>query len=123
MDDTPASRRLAGGITEDVVTALAGLDGIHVISRTSVTASAGNGRTVASIGRDLGAQYVLEGSVRRSGDHVRISVRLARAGRDRHVWAQTFDRQVDDLFTIEAGVADEVATALRRLLAPEPEPG
>jgi PAS domain S-box-containing protein len=120
LDDTPAVRQLAGGITEDVLTAVARLDGVRVVSQTSVLASALGGRTVAHIGRELGAHFVLEGSVRQSNGLVRVSARLARVGQDRHVWAETFDRQFDDAFALQTGIAAAIAAELCRRVVPAP---
>lgn len=108
---------LAAGLTEDLATALAAVDGVRVVSRTSVLALAGPGRTAARIARELHADYVLEGSVRRAGESVRITVRLARAGRDRHVWARTYDRPLADPLAVQLDVAHSSAAALRSWLA------
>jgi PAS domain S-box-containing protein len=123
MGDTPAGRQLASGLTEDLLTELSAVSGLRVISRTSVLAAAGQGRSVAAIARDLGAGYVLEGSVRRADNRVRISVQLARGGADQHVWAATLDRELDDPFAVQTELARTIAHELRTRLSDPASPG
>lgn len=118
LDDAPLSRQFASGVTDDIITAIAGQPEIRGVSSTTVIAHAGDGRTVAQLGRELAAEYVLEGSVRQAGDRIRVSVRLARSGRDRHIWAQTLDRDLFDALAVQAELASHVAGELARLLGP-----
>jgi PAS domain S-box-containing protein len=120
IDETVQGRRIAAGLTEEVVTTLAEVDGLRVLSRRSVAAMAVTNRTVAALARDLEARYVLEGSIRMAGGRVRVSLRLALAGRDRTVWAESFEAPLDDPFALESGIAGAVARALEQhLLAPD----
>ncbi|HSJ23898.1 MAG TPA: PAS domain S-box protein [Longimicrobiales bacterium] len=117
LDDTPLSRQLAGGITDDIITAIAGRDEFLVVSSTTVLAHADGNRTVAQLGRDLAVSHVLEGSVRQAGDRIRVSVRLSRPGRDRHVWARAYDREMYDALAVQAELARQVADELARRMA------
>ncbi|MFP6696448.1 MAG: adenylate/guanylate cyclase domain-containing protein, partial [Alphaproteobacteria bacterium] len=89
------------GMTEDLTTALSRFDGLFVIARNSAFTYKGEAVDVTRVGRELGVRYVLEGSVRRSGNRVRINAQLIDAGADRHVWAERFDRQIDDVFELQ----------------------
>jgi PAS domain S-box-containing protein len=118
MDESAVTREIAAGISEDVVAELAAVEELRVVSRTSVLALAGPGRTVAGLARELDADHVVEGSVRRAGDRIRVTVRLVRAGRDRHVWAQSYERQVGDAFSAQSELAAAIASAVGRSLRP-----
>lgn len=102
----------ADGITEDVIAHLAKIRALRVISRTSVMAFKRRERSLAEIGRTLGARIVLDGSVRRLGDRVRIVAKLVDVEEDRHLWAETYDRRLTDIFSIQTDVALHIAGAL-----------
>jgi TolB-like protein/Flp pilus assembly protein TadD len=106
------------GVTEDIIAQLARIDGLRVISRTSVMQYKGTSKTVRQIGEELGVAAVLEGSVRRSGDQVRIVAQLIDARTDEHLWAETYDRGVQDVLKIQADVARRIAQALEAELSP-----
>jgi adenylate cyclase len=106
------------GITEDIIAQLARIDGLRVISRTSVMQYKGTSKTVLQIGEELGVAAVLEGSVRRSGDEVRIVAQLIDARTDEHLWAETYDRGIQDVLKIQADVARRIAQALEAELSP-----
>ncbi len=98
----------ADGITEDILTELSRFRHLDVISRNTSFAFKGRALKVADVARELGVQYVLEGSVRKAGNRVRVTVQLIDAESDRHLWAERYDRDLEDLFAIQ----DEVTRAI-----------
>lgn len=112
LSANPSDEYFSDGITEDVLTALAKIGDLHVISRTSSMAYKGTDKTLREIGRELGAATIVEGSVRRQGDRVRIVAQLVDARDDRHVWAETYDRDLTDIFAIQSEIAEAIASAL-----------
>jgi len=110
-DLSPASGQeyFADGITEEVITNLAQTLPLRVISRTSVMRYKGTNESIAQIARDLGVDAIVEGAVARSGDRVTITVQLINAAEDRHLWAQTYDRHLEDILAIEAEVSRAIA--------------
>jgi TolB-like protein/DNA-binding winged helix-turn-helix (wHTH) protein len=103
----------ADGITDEITTDLAKLAGPRVISRTSAMQFKGTRKSVPEIARDLNAGAVVEGSVERSADRVRVRVQLIQASNDRHIWAEEYDRQLSDVFHLEADVAEDVAQQIQ----------
>jgi len=106
------------GITEDIIAELSKINDLRVISRTSVMRYKGVERDVKEVGRELGVQTVLEGSVRRAGSRVRIVSTLIDAETDRPLWAETYDRELEDVFAIQSEVSRQIAVALKASLAP-----
>ena len=102
----------ADGISEDIITALSKISGLAVIARNSTFAYKGKSVRVQEIGRDLGVRYVLEGSVRKAGDRVRITAQLIDATDGHHVWAARFDRDLSDIFDLQDEITSNVVTAL-----------
>ena len=100
------------GLTEDVLTELSRFRELFVISRNTSFKYKGQAVDVKKVARDLGVQYVLEGSVRRAGDRIRITVQLIDAESDRHVWAERYDRKLEDIFAIQ----DEMTSAIVAVL-------
>ena len=115
----PENEYFADGITEDVIAQLSKIRALKVISRTSVMAFKQRDRSLKEIGARLEAATLLEGSVRRVGDRVRIVAQLIDAETDRHLWSETYDRQLTDVFAIQADVALHIAAALRAELSPD----
>jgi serine/threonine protein kinase/tetratricopeptide (TPR) repeat protein len=107
----------ADGVTEDVIAHLAKIRSLKVISRTSVMAYKKSERSLREIGEKLGAATVVEGSIRRAGNRVRIVAQLVDAVTDEHIWADTYDRDLTDIFAIQSDVALNIATALRAQLS------
>ena len=103
----------ADGLTEELITFLSQLRGIRVIARTSVFAYKSTAKSVAQIGSELGVSSVLEGSVRKSGDRIRITVQLIETRSQEHIWSETFDRRLDDIFAVQTALAREVARTLK----------
>src|SRR5579863_330168 len=107
----------ADGITEDVIAHLAKIRSLKVISRTSVMAFKKSDLSLKEIGEKLGAATVVEGSIRRAGNRVRIVAQLIDACTDEHIWADTYDRDLTDIFAIQSEVALNIANALRAQLS------
>jgi TolB-like protein/Flp pilus assembly protein TadD len=108
----------ADGITEDVIAHLSRIGALQVISRTSVMRFRQRVLPLSEIGRALGASTLLDGSVRWSGDRVRIVATLVDVAADRQIWAETYDRQMTDIFSIQTDVALQIAAALKAELSP-----
>lgn len=120
MSSDPENEYFADGMTEELITVLSQLPGLQVIARTSVTPYKTSPKPVSHIGSELGVGTVLEGSVRKAGNQVRITVQLIDAVSQGHLWASTYDRKLDDIFAVQSDVAKEVAEALKiRLGQPE----
>jgi adenylate cyclase len=118
MSDDPKQEYFSDGITEELITALAKLDGLKVISRTSAFSFKGKDLDLRTIGTRLNVKNVLEGSVRKAGNRLRISVQLINVDDDTHVWAESFDRELKDMFAIQEDISQAVVTKLRvQLLA------
>lgn len=106
------------GMTEDVITQLSKVAGIKVISRTSVMRYKNTNKTLREIAKELDVAVILEGSVRRSGNRLRINGQLIDASTDEHIWADTYDRELKDVFEIQSDVAQHIANALKTKLSP-----
>jgi eukaryotic-like serine/threonine-protein kinase len=115
----PENEYFADGITEDVIAQLAKIQALKVISRTSVMPFKGRQQGLREIADRLQVATLLEGSVRRAGDRVRIVAQLIDAETDRHLWAETYDRQLTDIFAIQTEVALHIAAALEAELSPD----
>ena len=109
----------ADGIQDDILTNLARIGDLKVISRTSVMSYRGQTHNVREIGKALNVATILEGSVRREGQRVRINVQLIDASNDKHLWAQIYDRELTDVFAIQSELAREIASALKATLSPD----
>ena len=117
-----ANDYFAEGMHEDVLTNLAKVADLKVISRSSVREFVpGEPRNLRAIGRALGARHILEGSVRRAGDRVRISVHLTESTTGQQIWAQQYDRDLDDIFTIQHAIASQIVDHLQAQLSPTEE--
>ncbi len=109
----------AGGLHEDILTQLSRMEGFEVVSRTSVMPYFDSDKSLGAIAEELGADYVVEGSVRRIDDHVRVTVQLIQADNDRHVWADNFDREVRDEFATQSAIARDISQTIQRELRPD----
>jgi serine/threonine-protein kinase len=107
------------GVTEDIITQLSKISSLKVISRTSVMRFKGTSEGLRQIGDTLGVGTVVEGSVRRAGDRLRITAQLIDVRTDAHLWAETYDRRLTDVFEIQSDVAQRISDALRARLTPE----
>ncbi len=119
MSDDKDSGYFADGVHEDILTNLANVGALKVISRTSMVQYRDTKKPLRQIGSELGVAYILEGSVRRSGNKVRVTGQLIRAATDEHVWAKTYDRDLTDVFAIQAELSHEIALALQAVLTPQ----
>jgi TolB-like protein/tetratricopeptide (TPR) repeat protein len=108
----PEDEYFSDGVTEDIRARVASLGALRVISRTSAMRYKGTDKSPPLIAAELGVAYVMEGSVRRTPDRVRIVVQLVDPATDLHLWSETFDRKVEDVFEIQSQVARQVAGAL-----------
>jgi TolB-like protein/Flp pilus assembly protein TadD len=118
-EEKDASAFFSDGIHEDILTNLALISELRVVSRTSVMQYRGTNKTIRQIGQELGVTYVLEGSVRRAGNKVRVTGQLIRAANDEHVWAKAYDRELSDIFAIQEALATEIAGALKAAITPQ----
>ena len=112
LSNDPEQQYLADGITEDLTTDLSRITGMVVISRTTAFTYRNRPIDIRQIGRELNVRYVLEGSVRRSGDRIRCNAQLIDAESDSHIWAERFDLLADDLFWLQDEVTGRIAIAL-----------
>ena len=117
-----ANAYFVDGIQDEILTDLAKVADLKVISRTSVMPyKSGVARNVREIGQQLGVAHVVEGSVQRSGNRVRVNAQLVDARTDRHLWAQTYDRDLADVFAIQSEIAKTIAEQLQAKLSPREE--
>jgi adenylate cyclase len=112
----------ADGMPEEIISTVSGLSGLNVISRTSVMGYKGTTKKVGEIGRELKVGSILEGSFRKAGNRIRVTTQLIDVAEDKHLWAQNYDRDLDDVFEVQSDVAKQVADALKvRILSQERE--
>jgi adenylate cyclase len=112
MSGDPEQEYFSDGMTEDLITDLSKVSGLFVIARNSSFAYKGRSVKVQEIGRDLGVRFVLEGSVRKAGNRVRITAQLIDAGSGGHLWAERFDRDLTDIFSTQDEVVERIVGAL-----------
>ncbi|MGH7311020.1 MAG: adenylate/guanylate cyclase domain-containing protein, partial [Candidatus Rokuibacteriota bacterium] len=112
LSQDPSQEYFSDGVTEDLITGLSKVSGLFVIARNSVFTYKGRAVRVGEVGRDLGVRYVLEGSVQRAGDRVRITAQLVDATTGYHVWADRYDREVRDIFAVQDDVTQHIVGAL-----------
>ena len=118
LSDEKENAYFADGIQDDILTNLSKIGDLKVISRTSVMSYRGDGaRNAREIGKALGVGALLEGSVRRVGNRVRVSVQLINADNDVHIWAEDYDRDLTDVFAIQSDLAQKIALALQARLS------
>ena len=108
----------ADGVHEDLLTQLALLGGLKVVSRTSVMEYRNSAKNMRQIGKELGVASLVEGSVRRAGNQVRVTAQLIDARADQHLWANNYDREIKDIFAVQSEIASSIASALRVSLSP-----
>jgi len=113
MSGDPEQEYFRDGITEDIITALSRFRWFLVIARSSTFVYKGQGVDVKQVGRDLGARYVLEGSIRKSGQRVRITAQLIDANSGGHIWAEQYDRELTDIFALQDEITARVAAAIQ----------
>ena len=114
----PEDEYFSDGMTEELISKLSRLHDLKVIARTSVMQYKETGKSIAEIGRELQVGTILEGSVRKAGDRLRITAQLVDVESQGHLWSQDYDRTLDDVFAIQSAVAESVADALEVTLGP-----
>jgi TolB-like protein len=112
LSDDPSQEYVADGMVEDITTALSKLRWFFVIARNSAFTYKGRAVDVTTVGRDLGVRYALEGSVRRGGARLRVTVQLIDAQTGNHVWAERYDRDLADLFEVQDEITERVIAAI-----------
>ena len=112
LSSDPEQEYFADGLTEDILTALTRFTQLTVIARNSTFVYKGRAVSIADVGRDLRVRYVLEGSVRRSGERVRVTAQLIEAATSAHLWAERYDRAITDIFVVQDEITERIATTL-----------
>jgi len=117
LSEDKANSYFADGMQDQIITRLAKIGELKVISRTSTQRYRSKGENVAEIARQLGVAHLVEGSVQKIGDRVRINVQLLEAQKDEHLWAELYDRNLTDIFAVQSEVATAIARALQAKLS------
>jgi TolB-like protein/predicted Zn-dependent protease len=117
LSDEKSNAYFAEGIQDEILTRLAKIGALRVISRTSTQQYASKPGNLSEIARQLGVANIVEGSVQKAGDAVRVNVQLIRAASDAHLWAEIYDRKLDNLFTVQSEVASAIASQLQATLS------
>ncbi len=112
LSQDPSQEYFSDGVTEDLITGLSKVSGLFVIARNSVFTYKGKPVKVREVGRDLGVRYVLEGGVQRSGNRVRITAQLVDATTGYHIWAERYDREMNDIFALQDEVTQQIVRAM-----------
>ncbi|MGI0085579.1 MAG: tetratricopeptide repeat protein, partial [Nitrososphaerales archaeon] len=118
MSADPNDEFFADGMTEELISTVSNIANLQVISRTSVMHFKKTPKTMAEIAKELNAGSIMEGSVRKAGDKVRVTVQLIDSNKDIHVWAKTYDRQLHDVFAIQSDISMSIADSLKVQLLP-----
>jgi TolB-like protein/Tfp pilus assembly protein PilF len=109
LSDSPDQEYFADGITDELITELAKIGSVRVISRTSVMRYRRSRKPLQEIARELGASAIVEGTVLRAGDRIRVTAQLIDASRDQHIWAQSYEQSLGDILTLQGRVAQDIA--------------
>ncbi|MBI4608070.1 MAG: tetratricopeptide repeat protein [Candidatus Rokubacteria bacterium] len=112
MSEDPKQEYFSDGISEDIITGLSKLSGVFVIARNSAFTYKGKAVKVGEVGRELGVRFVLEGSVRKAGNQVRVTAQLVDAATGRHLWAERYDRDLRDIFALQDEITQKIVSAL-----------
>ncbi len=119
MSNDPDNEYFTDGIAEEIINALTKIQALRVASRTSAFAFKGKNEDIGEIGRKLKVTTVLEGSVRKAGNKLRVTAQLVNVADGYHLWSERYDRQLEDVFAIQDEIADSIVKALRVMLSPE----
>ena len=122
LSETKDQEYFSDGLSEELLDLLAQVPGLHVAGRTSSFSFKGKGATIADIGKALNVATVLEGSIRKSGDRIRITAQLINVADDFHIWSKTYDRKLTDVFALQDEIAGAVVDALKLKLLPAQRP-
>jgi TolB-like protein/Tfp pilus assembly protein PilF len=118
MSPDPNDEYFADGLTEELIGRVSQVSGLEVIARTSVMNYKKKEKNVSQIGRELNVGTVMEGSVRKAGNRIRVAAQLINANTEGHLWSSTYDRDLEDIFAIQSDIANQIAEALKLRLAP-----
>jgi TolB-like protein/class 3 adenylate cyclase/cytochrome c-type biogenesis protein CcmH/NrfG len=116
MSPDPADEYFADGMTEELIDRLAQVKSLKVIARTSVMKYKGSQKGALEVGKELGIGALIEGSVRKAGNRVRVTVQLINAGTEEHLWSSHYDKNLDDIFAVQTEIAEKVAVELKTQL-------
>ena len=119
MSDDPQQEYFSDGISEDIITDLSKVSALSVVARNTAFTYKGKAIAVAQVARQLGVSHVLEGSVRKAGNRLRITAQLIDGAVGDHVWAERWDRDLDDIFALQDEISEAIVTALKLKLLPE----
>ena len=117
MSGDPEQEYFSDGITEDIITALSRISALLVIARNSTMVYKGKAVDVKQVGREQGVRYVLEGSVRKAGNRVRVTAQLIDATTGHHLWADRYDRELDDVFKVQDEITRNITVEMRVRIA------
>ena len=112
ISSDPEQEHFADGLSEDIITALSRIHSLFVIARNSTFTYKGRSISIKQVGRELGVRYILEGSVRKSASRIRVTGQLIDAESDKHIWADKYDRALDDIFQIQDDIARSVVSSV-----------
>jgi TolB-like protein/Tfp pilus assembly protein PilF len=119
LSGDPGQEYFADGMTDELISAVARIGSLRVISRTSVMTYKETRKSLRAIARELGVDAIVEGSVARAGQRVRITAQLIHAPRDRHLWSERYERELRDILHLQAEIAHSIASQIQKLVAPE----
>ena len=119
MSNDPEQEFFSDGITEDIITDLSKVSGLFVISRNTVFATKGKALNLEQVAKQLGVAYIVEGSVRKAGNRVRITAQLIEGATDGHLWAERYDRDLTDIFAVQDEITQTIVAQLKVKLLPE----
>jgi TolB-like protein len=119
LSDEPDKQYLADGMMDAILLHLSKIEDLRVMSRTSMEQYRESNKTMPEIGREQGVEYLLEGSFQKSGDNVRLIVQLIKASKDTHVWSNEYDRNWNDIYSVQSEVAQTIATELKAAITPQ----
>src|SRR5712692_2494908 len=117
MSGDPEQEYFVDGVVEEIITAIARLPWLFVIARNSSFAYKGKSPDLRQVGRELGVRYVLEGSLRKSGNRIRVTAQLVEAETGNHVWAERYDRDLADIFALQDEITEAVTIAIAPAIA------
>jgi TolB-like protein len=118
LSGDPSQEFFSDGLTEELICALANISSLRVISRTSAATFKGSGKSLPQIAKELGVAAVVEGTVARSGQSVRVTVQLILAANDSHIWAGRYERDLSDILQLQAEIAQCIARKIHKLIEP-----
>ena len=118
MSPDPSDEYFADGMTEEIISTLSNIGNLAVVSRTTMMQYKGAKKSLKDIGKELGAGTMLEGSLRKAGNQIRITLQMLNTAEDKHLWAQSYDKELQNVFAIQSDIAKSVAESLKLKLLP-----